>query len=348
MSIPKMVAAFTLSGVLTSHGTVLAQQPKTAGESFKNIQVLRRVPADQWFDTMAFIAGSLGVTCDHCHSSAFETDEGNPNKLKAREMMRMVDDINNRTYGGTVVVTCNTCHRGTTRPEGSPTPNAGHWKKAAEKPSIPPTAQEILARYRQSIRSVQTQAISLQVQTYGGTGAARLKSAEVLLKGEAASISETDGAITRRMRRSDEKAWIDDGKGWREMSRGETFDAFEVADVLAADQVGTVQAAGEAFNDRLGELNVFVVPVKHEDERKLLFFDKDSCLLVKQRLLFASFYGDGAVDINYKDYRKIGEATLPATVEVVNAGGAGLIVRHVISRQVNTAFTQSEFQVPHP
>jgi hypothetical protein len=347
MSLPKMVAAVTLFGLWTSHGTLLAQQSKTAGESFKNIQVLKRVPADQWFDTMAFIAGSLGVTCDHCHSSAFETDEGNPNKLKAREMMRMVDDINNRTYGGTVVVTCNTCHRGTAMAEGAPAPNADHWKKAAEKPSIPPTAKEILARYRQSIGSIQTQAISVRVETYGGTGAARIKSAEVVLEGKAASISEQDGATTRRTKRSDEKAWIDDGKGWREMSQGETFDAFEVADVLAADQVGNVESAGEVFNDRLGELNVYVVPVKHEDERKLLFFDRDSCLLLKQRLLFSSFYGDGAVDINYKDHKKVGEGMLPATIEVVNAGGAGLIIRRVISRQVNLTLAPDEFRVPH-
>jgi hypothetical protein len=197
------------------------------------------------------------------------------------------------------------------------------------------------------ISHVKTQAISLRVETYGGTGAARLKSAEVVLKGQAASISEQDGATTRRMKRSDEKAWIDDGKGWREMSQGETFDAFEVADVLAADQVGNVEATGAAVNDRLGELNVFVVPVKHEDERKLLFFDRDSCLLLKQRLLFSSFYGDGAVDINYKDYRKTGEAMLPATIEVVNAGGAGLIVRRVVSRQVNLTLAPDEFRVPH-
>ena len=58
MSIPNVVATVTLFGLWTSHGTLLAQQSKTAGESFKNIQVLKRVPADQWFDTMAFIAGS--------------------------------------------------------------------------------------------------------------------------------------------------------------------------------------------------------------------------------------------------------------------------------------------------
>src|SRR5262245_55047841 len=94
-----------------------AQQPKTAAEEFKNIQVLKRVPADQWFDTMAFIAGSLGVTCDHCHSAKFETDEGNPAKLKAREMMRMVDAINAEHFEGQNVVTCNSCHRGTLKPQ---------------------------------------------------------------------------------------------------------------------------------------------------------------------------------------------------------------------------------------
>src|SRR3954447_15695522 len=119
-----------------------AEHDKTAGEAFENVQVLKRAPADQWFDTMAFIAGSLGVTCDHCHSSKFETDEGSPNKLKAREMMRMVDRINQDQFGGQVVITCNTCHRGNVKPEGSQIPDAEHWMRAADEPSSPPSAQE--------------------------------------------------------------------------------------------------------------------------------------------------------------------------------------------------------------
>src|ERR1700748_512050 len=87
-----------------------AQQPKTAGEAFKNIQGLKRVPADQRFDTIAFITRSLGVNCDHCQRADFAVDEGNPAKLKARKMMRMVDALNAEHFGGQTVITCNSCH----------------------------------------------------------------------------------------------------------------------------------------------------------------------------------------------------------------------------------------------
>ena len=122
-----------------------------AAEEFKNVQVLKRVPADQWFDTMAFIAGSLGVTCDHCHTSSFELDEGNPAKLKARQMMRMVDEINAGNFGGKNVITCNSCHRGALKPQAAPVPDADHWKKAAEKASTLPPAAELIARYRRAV-----------------------------------------------------------------------------------------------------------------------------------------------------------------------------------------------------
>jgi photosynthetic reaction center cytochrome c subunit len=340
-------AIFTLLAVLIPfQGAVRAQEPKTAGESFKNIQVLKRVPADQWFDTMAFIAGSLGVTCDHCHSDRFETDEGNPNKLKAREMMRMVDDINNRAFGGRQQVTCNTCHRGSIKPQGNPTPSAGHWLEAAEKPLEPLASQEILSRYRRTMNSVRTQSISLQVETYGGKGPARLKSADVLLDGDNVRISEKDGAVRRTMIRNGKSAWIDEEKGWRVMSKGETFDAFEIADVLAADQVGNVEPTGQVSTVEVSGSKAYVLPVKNKNSRELLYFDPKTFLLLRQRLLFSSFYGDGAVDINYKDFRNVGNSILPSTVEVVNAGGAGLIVRRVISRKINVKLAESEFHAP--
>ena len=326
---------------------LLCQQPKTAGEAFKNVQVLKRAPADQWFDTMAFIAGSLGVTCDHCHSSKFETDEGNPKKLKAREMMRMVDRINQDQFGGEVVVTCYTCHRGSVKPQGNQIPETEHWMRAAEAPLSPPAAQEILARYRKSVSGIKTQSISLRVETYGGKGPARLKSAEVLLDGGNARILERNEKGARTMVRFGNKASIHEGKGWRDMNEGETFDAFEVAAVLAPDQVSAVETAGAAFMDRVNGHPACVVPVTSKDGRKWLFFDPDTGVLLKQRQLSPSFYGDATVDINYKDYSSYGKAVLPTTVEVVNAGGAGLIIRRVVSRRVNVNLHSTDFQAPH-
>jgi len=340
----KISAYFTASLLFGAglHGYV--QQPKTAGEEFKNIQVLKRVPADQWFDTMAFIAGSLGVTCDHCHSAKFETDEGNPAKLKAREMMRMVDSINAGHFGGQNVVTCNSCHRGTLKPQGSPVPNAEHWMKAAQSGSALPAAIEILGRYKASIGMIKTQSISVRIERFGGTGPATTASADVLLDGDKARISHREGGGERAMLRNGESAWIDEGKGWRAMSKGETFDAFEIAEVLAPDQVGGVELSGVVFEDKINGLRSYVVPVSTKDGRKWLFFDADSGVLLRQRSFFSSFYGDASVDINYGEYKVFGKAHLPTRIEVVNAGGPGLIVRQVISRRVNIALPSSEFQ----
>lgn len=342
----KIPIVFTVSALFAATSGLHSQPPKTAGEAFKNIQVLKRVPADQWFDTMAFIAGSLGVTCDHCHSSKFETDEGNPAKLKAREMMRMVDAINAEHFGGQKVVTCNSCHRGTLKPQGAPVPNAEHWMKAAETaPPLPP-ADEILSRYRKSITTVRTQSLSLRIERYGGKGPALLASAEVLLDGNKARITNHEGNILTTMIRNGENAWIDEGKGWRMMNRGETFDAFEVAEVLAPDQVGEVESTGAVFEDSSGGLRSFVVPAATKDGKKWFFFDETSGALLRQRLFFSSFYGDGSVDINYADYKNFGDARLPTAIQVVNAGGPGLIVRRVISRRVNIRLATTDFQVP--
>lgn len=321
-----------------------AQNPKTAGEAFKNIQVLKRVPADQWFDTMAFIAGSLGVTCDHCHSAEFEADEGNPNKLKAREMMRMVDGINAGRFAGRVVVTCNTCHRGDSKPRANPVPDAEHWMQAAGSPLSPPAAEEILNRYRRSIAGIKTQSISMHVETYGGNGPARRKSVEMLLDAGGVRIVEHDDKIQKTMMRSGQNAWIDLGKGWRAMREGETFDAFEVAEVFAPDQVRKVEPSGPVSIDRSYGSVTYVLPVSDKNGRKWLFFDPDTGVLVRRREFFTSFYGDGSIDVNYKNYRKFGETFLPMKIEVINAGGAGLIVRSVVSRRVNVRISQTVFK----
>jgi len=72
----------------------------------------------------------LGVRCTHCHVGEegkslstfdFASDE-NPNKNRAREMLRMVNDIKGHlakidpSGSSRVEISCNTCHRGITRP----------------------------------------------------------------------------------------------------------------------------------------------------------------------------------------------------------------------------------------
>ena len=94
--------------------------PKTAGEAFKNIQVLKDIPADQLIPSMQFISSSLGVECDFCHvEREFDKDDKKPKKT-AREMMQMMFAINKNNFEGEREVTCNTCHRGSPHPQAIP------------------------------------------------------------------------------------------------------------------------------------------------------------------------------------------------------------------------------------
>jgi Photosynthetic reaction centre cytochrome C subunit len=74
--------------------------PRKAEEQFKNIQVLKGIPADQLIPSMQFITVSLGVECEFCHvQGAFEKDDKKA-KQTARRMMEMMFAINADNFGG--------------------------------------------------------------------------------------------------------------------------------------------------------------------------------------------------------------------------------------------------------
>jgi hypothetical protein len=52
------------------------------------------------------------------------------------------------------------------------------------------------------------------------------------------------------------------------------------------------------------------------------------------------------MDIEYGDYRKVGQFLLPFTLRVINAGGEGLTIRQIVSRRVNVAAKESQFTKP--
>jgi len=116
-------------------GPVAAQAPgKWPPDSLINVKVIpRTTPVIEVVGAMRNITGALGVRCQFCHVGEeglplekfdFAKDEKRT-KLVARQMMRMVQEINRRIdtlphgqdheHKG-VEVTCATCHRGVSRP----------------------------------------------------------------------------------------------------------------------------------------------------------------------------------------------------------------------------------------
>lgn len=113
----------------------IAKGPVMSQDYFKNIQVLRGIPVDQFMGTMGFIAAATGMNCTDCHveeSSDSWARYADDTQLKhvARKMMVMVAAINETYFAGQPMLTCYSCHRGSRTPEVIP--------NLTEQYSIPP------------------------------------------------------------------------------------------------------------------------------------------------------------------------------------------------------------------
>src|SRR5262245_33829150 len=102
-----------------------AAQEKTTEQVQKNIKVLTGLPQSQLIPVMNYIAASMGRRCNFCHVNNngqwdyASDDKGEKNT--AREMIKMVLDVNKTTFKGSTEVGCYTCHRGRNQPQSLPT-----------------------------------------------------------------------------------------------------------------------------------------------------------------------------------------------------------------------------------
>src|SRR6266699_4544458 len=159
-----MLAVSTLCNLSPAHGQNGAQEkPLMAEDVFKNVQLLKGIPVNQFMETMGFFSAALGYNCTNCHG-----DEvlGNwdkyavdiPLKRTARRMIQVVNTINTDLFGGRESVTCYTCHRGSPSPKVVPSLLEQYSEPAADDPNevelsprapSTPTANDILDRYIQ-------------------------------------------------------------------------------------------------------------------------------------------------------------------------------------------------------
>lgn len=102
---------------------IAGRENEPAEKVFKNIQVLKGVPAGRIPVLMEKgFSDSLGVTCTFCHNPADWTAEPNHHLPIARQMWTMTQEINNRLLPAVTElekkaqVNCTTCHRGQKKP----------------------------------------------------------------------------------------------------------------------------------------------------------------------------------------------------------------------------------------
>src|SRR4051794_27825356 len=97
----KVIVAATGMMLVWWMGSALASPqaaPKTSDGVFKNVQVLKGIPVDDFMGTMGIMCASLGFDCSDCHTGAgtekVDWAADNPKKVMARRMVRMMTAIN--------------------------------------------------------------------------------------------------------------------------------------------------------------------------------------------------------------------------------------------------------------
>ena len=126
-----VMATVCLLAVLSAQASGAAAQAPAAptallsDQVLKNIQVLKGVPIDTFFESMGLFASSMGGDCTYCHSkdAVFNRDAfaiATPRIQRARQMIVMMNTINKTYFAGQTKVTCFTCHRAAYSPETAP------------------------------------------------------------------------------------------------------------------------------------------------------------------------------------------------------------------------------------
>jgi photosynthetic reaction center cytochrome c subunit len=324
------VGGVMIGGARAQSGSVPAAakgaEPKKAEEQYKNIQVLKGIPADQLVPGMQFITASLGVECQFCHvDGAFEKDD-KKNKQTARKMMAMMFAINKDNFEGHRVVTCYSCHRGSPVPVGiplvmadEPKPGVGEPNRMegadAEKASGP-TADQLIDKY---------------VKAVGGTTAIEKVTSRVM-KGEI-SFGDRNVPIDIFSKDPDKRisfthtpdgdsvTAFDGHEGWlgfpgrpaREMHGSELDAAAIDADLHFATHLKEMFAETEVRGaEKVGEQDAYLVIGKREGKPPLrLYFDEKSGLLLRLVRYGETPLGRMPTQIDYADYRDAGGVKIP-------------------------------------
>ena len=115
-----------LLGVVSARSQAGPAQPQMAEAVFKNIQVLKGIPVDEFMDTMGMFAAATTKDCTGCHAPEVLTESrdafaiSTPMIQRARQMVVMMNGINRTYFGGQPRMTCYTCHGATPTPERVP------------------------------------------------------------------------------------------------------------------------------------------------------------------------------------------------------------------------------------
>jgi photosynthetic reaction center cytochrome c subunit len=321
---------------------IMAQTPanpapetqKTAEQQFKNIQVLKDIPAEQLIPTMQFIGASLGVQCEFCHVEHEMQKDDKKEKKTARKMIEMELTIDNENFENKLEVTCYTCHRGSPHPVGTPMvsgvdapkPAPHVHDEAAEAHANLPTADEILDKYLAAVGGVDALK-KIKSREQKGTIDAMGTQYPIEVYSEAPdkriSISHPQGGSSVTAFNG-EVGWLSIPGGVHRMTGPDRAAARIDAELYFPARVRELYkefhvVPGEEIN---GRKTVLVTATAPGQLPLRLYFDQETGLLLRLIRYAETPLGKNPTQIDYADYRETGGVKIPYRWTLARPNGA--------------------------
>jgi photosynthetic reaction center cytochrome c subunit len=346
---------FTRSGNMQTGPAPKTDGVKTAGEAFKNIQVLKDMPADQLDHVMGIFTGALGVKCNFCHvPNQWEKDD-KEEKRTAREMIKMVLALNKNYFDNHLEVSCATCHGGRAHPLSIPPigqtlADNPHGPTANASKDPLPTIDQVLDKYVQSvggqaaIDKVKTRVI--KASRVGADG--RAVTEDIYQKGNDHILVVTSfpqGSMTNGY--SGTGVWVTNGRGETHALEGDEAEQFKREAQLfdPAKLKSVYKDMSVSGIDKINDKEVFVVrAVTPQGGRERLYFDKQTGLLVRRTASSMTVIGIFPFQVDYSDYKVIDGVQIPMTVTSSTPGRAW--TRKITDVKLNAAIDDAKFNQP--
>ena len=343
----------------------LAQEPppgKTAAQQFKNVQVLKDIPADQLIPTMQFIAGALGVDCEFCHVERAMDKDDKKEKQTARKMIEMELAINKSHFKNEIEVTCYTCHRGSPHPVGVPIltvstgkpPEHEHHEISAQE-SLP-TADQILDKYlaaaggAEAFHKIKTRVQKGTVDTGG-----EQYPIEIYSEGPEKRVSISHASFGQSVTAFNGQAgWLSTTRGVHPMNASERQSARIDAQIYFPLRIRELYQEfkvlpGETLD---GHATVLVTANGVNTQPLRLYFDQQSGLLLRLIRYTETPLGRNPLEVDYTDYRDTNGVKIPYQWTLTRTNGSFTI--RIATVQENVPIDEKLFvmpqvrETPHP
>ncbi len=358
-----------------SSATTIQTAPleKTVEQVFRNIKVLNGMPQSQIYPAMRFMAASLGFQCGSCH--VITNDRGDfpaddkPEKQTARQMIKMVAEINKTLGEGRPTVSCFTCHRGQRTPQGAPilplpilSPRAAVATTGTSTSSSLPSADDVLIKYQGAIGGTvaidrvtscvtkgTTTTATGQVVRYESEQAAPDKGHEAFTLPDVGGRCAGDSRCEYERVVNGQQGWLNSGGGVQELVGEQLADqrlSFLLFGILRLkDQYSSFRVSGR---DKINDRDVYVVSVVRSDnKRERLYFDVENGLLSRRISYTRTMIGNIPQQIDFEDYRDVEGLRLPFTIRASYVDASSpIITRKFAEIKLNVPVNDAKFDKP--